>query len=242
MKNSGEQGSNAGTPLGALGGSSLGRVVVLLIAVVPALSSCRVGGDGGASSGQDGPRPTGISTRQAAPSGGTSESTVSSAEGEPSPSPESGSPFAIGSPAFAPGEPIPAQFSCEGENISPPLEWRAAPAGTVSFAMIADDPDAPGGTWVHWVLYDLPPDRHTLPAGIPTKDDLPGGGRQGANSAGRLGYTGPCPPSGIHRYFFKLYALDTALGLSAGASKAGLQEAMEGHVLGRAEIIGTYAR
>lgn len=167
---------------------------------------------------------------------------ASPSEREKSPSPTRESPFAIRSPAFPAGDPIPPQFSCEGENISPPLEWSEPPAGTAAFALIADDPDAPGGTWVHWVLFNLPLDRRGLPAAIPTDGDLSDGGLQGSNSAGRTGYTGPCPPSGTHHYFFKLYALDTELGLPAGASKAELQEAMAGHVLDQAETLGTYSR
>jgi Raf kinase inhibitor-like YbhB/YbcL family protein len=242
MKDCGRQAYDPSLASGVARRSPLGWLAVVLIAVAPALSGCSVGGQSGATTGQEGPAPALNPTRQSAPLAGTPESTHSPAEGETAASLESGSPYGIGSPAFAPGEPIPAQFSCDGENISPPLEWGDAPSGTASFALIADDPDAPGGTWVHWVLFNLPPDQHSLPAGIPTEGVLAGGGLQGANSAGRLGYTGPCPPSGIHRYFFKLYALDTELALTAGASKAELLGAMEGHVLAQAEIIGTYAR
>jgi hypothetical protein len=151
-------------------------------------------------------------------------------------------PFELTSSAFAPGEPIPRRYTCDGEDISPPLGWGEPPAGTQSFALMCDDPDAPAGTWVHWVLYDLPAGARGLPEAVPPDAELADGGRHGENSWGRLGYGGPCPPSGTHRYFFRLYALDTALGLGAGASKEQLLQAMEGHVLAQAELMGTYTR
>jgi len=163
----------------------------------------------------------------------------------PSPSPEEGGPemtMELTSTAFAQGEPIPRKYTCDGEDISPPLRWSDPPQGTQSFALIADDPDAPMGTWVHWVLYNLPAEARTLPEGIPAQAELPGGGQHGQNSWRRLDYGGPCPPSGTHRYFFKLYALDTALDLDPGASKEQLLKAMEGHILAHAELMGTYAR
>jgi Raf kinase inhibitor-like YbhB/YbcL family protein len=149
--------------------------------------------------------------------------------------------FELTSAAFAAGEPIPPKYTCDGDDVSPPLEWSEPPAGTQSFALICDDPDAPVGTWVHWVLYDLPAETRTLPEAVPSDADLPSGGRNGENSWRRLGYGGPCPPSGTHRYFFKLYALDTALDLAAGASKKELLGAMEGHVLAQAELMGVYS-
>jgi hypothetical protein len=142
----------------------------------------------------------------------------------------------ITSPAFAEGEPIPAKFSCDGEDISPELVWSGIPEGTASLALIMDDPDAPMGTWVHWVLFNLPPGSAGLPEGAA------GLGEDGNNSWKRTGYGGPCPPGGTHRYFFKLYALDTTLDLEPGATKKALEKAMEGHILAQAELMGTYSR
>ena len=150
--------------------------------------------------------------------------------------------FELTSSAFAAGESIPPRYTCDGDDVSPLLEWTDPPAGTQSLALICDDPDAPVGTWVHWVLYDLPAETRTLPEAVPADADLPGGGRNGENSWRRLGYGGPCPPSGTHRYFFKLYALDTVLGLDAGAGKKQVLKAMEGHVLAQVELMGTYSR
>jgi Raf kinase inhibitor-like YbhB/YbcL family protein len=151
-------------------------------------------------------------------------------------------PFELTSPVFAPGESIPTRYTCDGDDISPPLAWTDPPAGTQSLALICDDPDAPVGTWVHWVLYNLPPDARSLPEAVPSDADLPRGGRHGENSWRRLGYGGPCPPSGTHRYFFKLYALDTVLDLDAGVDKKQVLRAMEGHVLAEAELMGVYSR
>jgi Raf kinase inhibitor-like YbhB/YbcL family protein len=151
--------------------------------------------------------------------------------------------FELTSAAFGPGEAIPRKYTCDGEDISPPLEWGDPPPGTQSFVFIFDDPDAPVGTWVHWVLYNLPAETRALPEAVPADADLADGGWHGENSWRRLGYGGPCPPSGTHRYFFKLYALDTVLDdLDAGASKKELLKAMEGHVLAEAELMGTYSR
>ena len=151
-------------------------------------------------------------------------------------------PFELTSSAFAPGEPIPRKYTCDGEDISPPLRWGDPPQDTQSFALIADDPDAPMGTFVHWVLYNLLAEARALLEAVPTDAELPDGSRHGQNSWQRLGYGGPCPPSGTHRYFFKLYALDTVLDLAAGASKEQLLQAMEGHILAQAELMGVYTR
>ena len=151
-------------------------------------------------------------------------------------------PFELTSAAFTPGEPIPPKYSCDGEDISPPLQWSEPPPGTQSLALIADDPDAPMGTWVHWVLYNLPAETQALPEAIPADADLSAAGRHGQNSWRRLGYGGPCPPSGTHRYFFKLYALDTTLDLAAGASKKQILQLMAGHILAQAEMMGVYSR
>ena len=151
-------------------------------------------------------------------------------------------PFSLTSTTFAEGEPIPRKYTCDGDDISPPLEWSDPPEGVQSFALIADDPDAPTGTWVHWVLYDLPAETRTLPEAVPPDADRPDGSRHGRSGFRRLGYGGPCPPSGTHRYSFKIYALDTVLGLAAGADKEQLLQAMEGHVLAQAELMGVYSR
>ena len=154
--------------------------------------------------------------------------------------------FALTSTAFTAGGSIPAAHTCEGKDIAPPLAWSGAPAGTKSFALIVDDPDAPDPkapkmTWVHWVLYDIPPGTSTLAAAVTSKT-LPAGAREGKNDWKRAGYGGPCPPIGRHRYFFKLYALDASLGDLKGPDKAALERAMSGHILARAELIGTYEK
>jgi Raf kinase inhibitor-like YbhB/YbcL family protein len=143
------------------------------------------------------------------------------------------------SSAFEDGNPIPAQYTCQGKNISPPLAWSSPPAGTKSFALILDDPDAPRGTWVHWVVYNLPADTIGLPEAVKADSVLPGNALQGRNDYKRNDYSGPCPPSGTHRYYFKIYALDTALDLKAGATKDDVLRAMEGHVLAHGQLMGT---
>jgi hypothetical protein len=148
----------------------------------------------------------------------------------------------ITSTAFANEGMIPRRFTCDGENISPPLSWKGMPEGTKSLALIADDPDAPRKTWVHWVVYNLPAESGGLPENVPPEKTLAGGGRQGTSDFGRIGYGGPCPPSGTHRYFFKLYALDAELGLAPGATKEELLQAMAGHVLAEAQLMGRYRR
>lgn len=146
------------------------------------------------------------------------------------------------SSAFGYGQSIPVRYTCDGQDISPPLEWTDPPPGTQSFALIMDDPDAPVGVWDHWVLFNIPPETRSLPEGVPPDPDLAQGGRHGRNSWKRLGYGGPCPPGGTHRYFFRLYALDTVLNLSSGATKKDVLRAMEGHILAQAELMGTYRR
>ncbi len=138
---------------------------------------------------------------------------------------------------------IPKKFTCDGSDVSPPLAWSGAPPGTRSFALIVDDPDAPVGTWVHWVLYDLPANTKELAEGVPKQEQLSNGARQGRNDFRKIGYGGPCPPPGKpHRYFFKLYALDKKLDLKAGASKAEAESAMKGHILAQAELMGRFGR
>jgi hypothetical protein len=146
------------------------------------------------------------------------------------------------STVFSHGQPIPSLYTCEGKDISPPLAWSEPPSGTNSFALISDDPDAPMGTWVHWVAWNIPSSSRGLPEVVATDAQLNDGTRQGTTDFGRTGYGGPCPPSGTHRYFFKLYALDAALDLKPGATKAQLEAAMSGHVLAQAELIGTYKK
>jgi Raf kinase inhibitor-like YbhB/YbcL family protein len=147
------------------------------------------------------------------------------------------------SPDFTPGGNIPKQFTCEGANISPVLKWNDPPAAAQSFVMIADDPDAPVGTWVHWVIFDLPANLRSLPQSVPKNEQLADGSRQGRNDFGEIGYGGPCPPPGKpHRYFFKLYALDAKLNLTAGAAKKDVERAMQGHILAEGEYIGRFSR
>lgn len=157
----------------------------------------------------------------------------------------------LSSPAFSANGLIPPIYTCDfhqgsgarsHQDISPALNWDDPPAGTQSFALICDDPDAPGKTWVHWVVYDLPATSRELPESVPPTATLANGGVHGVNDFGNLGYGGPCPPSGTHRYFFKLYALDQKLGLKPGATKGELLTAMEGHILAVAELMGRYAR
>ena len=150
--------------------------------------------------------------------------------------------LAIRSDAFDEGGAIPTPYSCDGDDVSPPLSWSGVPEGTETFALIMDDPDAPGGTFVHWVAYDLPASVTGLSRDVPPQTVLPPGGVHGENSWGRLGYGGPCPPDGTHRYVFKLYALDGSLGLGSGATKREVLDAMEGRVLEEARLVGEYTR
>lgn len=155
-------------------------------------------------------------------------------------------PLIITSPSFIQGRAIPARHTCDGQNVSPPLAWTGVPAGAKSLALIVDDPDAPDPaapkmTWVHWVLYNIPPDAKALAEGVATKD-LPAGTLQGINDWRSTGYGGPCPPVGKHRYFFKLYALDTVLPDLRHPAKAALEKAMQGHVLAHFELVGLYQR
>ena len=143
----------------------------------------------------------------------------------------------ISSPAFRHNEHIPSKFTCDDADVSPQLLIGNVPAGTKSFALIVDDPDAPRGTWVHWVVWNISPDTKEIREG-----SVPAGAHQGMNDFRKLDYGGPCPPSGTHHYFFKLYALDTTLGLAAKATKATLEQAMQGHILAQAELIGLYKR
>jgi Raf kinase inhibitor-like YbhB/YbcL family protein len=143
--------------------------------------------------------------------------------------------------SFRGGE-IPKKFTCDGADASPQLSWSEPPAGTRSLALIVVDPDAAMGSFVHWVLYDLPAEKHQLPEGVPTQEQLPDGSRQGRNDFDKIGYAGPCPPAGSHHYVFTLYALDSKLNLPAGATRKQVEDALKNHVLARGEMIGQYRR
>jgi Raf kinase inhibitor-like YbhB/YbcL family protein len=151
------------------------------------------------------------------------------------------------SPAFADGAAIPKDYTCDGKDVSPPLAWSGAPGAARSLALICEDPDAPSGTWTHWVIFNIPAAAQGLKEGIPAAEQVdvaPGGNaaRQGKNDFGKVGYGGPCPPGGTHRYFFRIYALDTQPDLGAGATKARLVDAMKGHLLAEGRLMGTYSR
>lgn len=160
------------------------------------------------------------------------------------PAPQEGAmTLSISSAAFKDGSRIPARFTGDGADISPPLVWGEPPQQTQSFALIVDDPNAPGGVFTHWVLFDLPPDTRQLDEGIPSQQQLRSGAQQGRNDFGKIGYGGPFPPHGpAHHYRFTLYALDASLGLKSGASKSQVLAAMKGHILAQGLLIGTYQR
>jgi Raf kinase inhibitor-like YbhB/YbcL family protein len=168
------------------------------------------------------------------------EPTSPPAETEAPPEPtEVSVPFELTSVIIAHEQPIPTKHSCDGEDTSPPLDWRGSPTGTQSFALIMDDPDAPGGTWDHWIVFNIPAEIRNLPEAVSAGEI---GATFGKNSWGRGDYGGPCPPGGTHRYFFKLYALDTTLSLDESAGKEQVLAAMEGHILAETELMGTYSR
>jgi Raf kinase inhibitor-like YbhB/YbcL family protein len=148
----------------------------------------------------------------------------------------------IKSPAFEEGAFIPRKYTCDGMNVSPPLEWSLVPEVTKAFALICDDPDASMRTWVHWVLYNIPGDQNRISEDIPPMEVLENGAMHGKNDFRRTGYGGPCPPRGTHRYFYKIYALDEVLDLDPGISKKALLKAMEGHVLAEGQLVGRYKR
>lgn len=152
-------------------------------------------------------------------------------------------PLSLTSSAFQDGQSIPVRFTCSGDDTSPALDWKGVPSQARSLALIVDDPDAPAGTWVHWVIFNIPIAASGLPESVPARKELADGSRQGLNDFRKVGYGGPCPPPGnAHRYFFKLYALDLWLDLAAGATKAGLERAMSGHVLAETRLIGSFKR
>jgi Raf kinase inhibitor-like YbhB/YbcL family protein len=148
----------------------------------------------------------------------------------------------ITSPAFQNEGMIPSKYTCDGQDVSPALEWTGVPENTTGLVLIADDPDAPMGTWVHWVLFNIPPTVTGLPEGAGAETIFSDGTQSGTSSFKRLGYGGPCPPSGTHRYYFKVYALDAKLDLASGASKQDVVRAMKGHVLAQGELMGRYKR
>ncbi|MEJ2715804.1 MAG: YbhB/YbcL family Raf kinase inhibitor-like protein [Deltaproteobacteria bacterium] len=150
--------------------------------------------------------------------------------------------LAVTSPAFENGGMIPRKYTCDGNNISPALRWSGIPRGTKSIAVITDDPDAPRGTFVHWVIFNIPGDVTGAPEGVPRSRSFTNGATQGRTSFRRVGYGGPCPPSGTHRYYFKVYALDTKLNLDSSADKRKLLKSMEGHVLAAGQLMGRYRR
>jgi Raf kinase inhibitor-like YbhB/YbcL family protein len=156
--------------------------------------------------------------------------------------PKTGTDLGLMSSAFAAGQAIPRMYTCDGGDHSPPLQWAGPPAGTASLALVVEDPDAPGGTFTHWLIYALPATARSLAESVPVAPAGPDGSRQGQNGFGKPGYGGPCPPSGTHHYYFRLYALDTALSLPAAATVDRLRTAMSGHVLARGEWMGTYSR
>jgi Raf kinase inhibitor-like YbhB/YbcL family protein len=150
--------------------------------------------------------------------------------------------FRLTSPAFSSNALIPPEFTCDGINHSPPMSWEAPPPETQSLVLLMEDPDAPNGTFVHWVIYDLPPDLRGLPKAIPAQPFLSQGGIQGKNDFGQYGYGGPCPPSGIHQYWFRLYAVDKLLDLPPGVAYPAVQTALKDHILAGAELMGRYDR
>lgn len=148
----------------------------------------------------------------------------------------------IESSVFKEGNSIPEKYTCDGNDVSPVLSFMGIPQNTVSLALICDDPDAPAGTWVHWVLFNIPPNTKGLTEAVPSEKVLANGAKQGTNDFRNIGYGGPCPPSGTHRYYFKLYALDRMLDLEAGATKWQLVQAMKGHIISEAQLMGRYKR
>jgi Raf kinase inhibitor-like YbhB/YbcL family protein len=169
---------------------------------------------------------------------------ISSCSSTQTPTPEADMSLDLKSDAFVNGQSIPAKYSCIGRNVSPALSWGDPPTGTQSFALIVDDPDAPMGTWVHWVLFNIPADQRSLAEDLPVtgKNVDPNAIYFGKNSSGNTRYDGPCPPSGTHRYYFKLYALDILVDLMPGATKEELLKVMQGHILAQGELMGTFSK
>jgi Raf kinase inhibitor-like YbhB/YbcL family protein len=174
---------------------------------------------------------------------GSIDGSTVAAQANPSAGGPSSMTLVLKSSAFEPGAEIPKKHTCDAADVSPALEWSGLPPRTVSFALVTDDPDAPNGTWVHWVMWNLPTSAHDLREGVPRRDPLDEGTRQGRNSFGKIGYNGPCPPRGKpHRYFFRLYALDEKLDLAPGSSNVVLQQAIKDHIIVEADYKGIYKR
>jgi Raf kinase inhibitor-like YbhB/YbcL family protein len=148
----------------------------------------------------------------------------------------------VKSTVFGEGNPIPKRYTCDDLNVSPPLEMSGVPESAKSLAVICEDPDAPSGVWTHWVIFNIPPESKTLPEGVEMHELFEDGSKQGLNDSGRVGYSGPCPPGGTHRYYFRVYALDSKLDLPPRISKQELLNAMEGHVLDKGQLMGLYSR
>lgn len=206
-------------------------IFMSLIMVTLALSACTSVGDHPTATMPV--EPTAVGTAQTLPSRSAATQTLLIKETE----------MKLSTSAFTDGQPIPTRYTCSGENISPTLAIEGVPTGAKSLVLIMDDPDAPSGTWVHWVLYNIPPTVTDLPERLASDAQLSGIGSQGPTSFGRPGYGGSCPPAGkAHRYFFKLYALDLEPTLKAGLDKGSLLKQMEGHILAEAQVMGTYQR
>ena len=171
-----------------------------------------------------------------------SDSQQSKNSATPSPTNASIGTIVITSPAFKDGQMIPQKYSCDGENVSPPLEWNGVPGGTKELALIVDDPDAPGKTWVHWVVYDLPPETTSLPENMTAKVEPAKLPKQGMNDFKKTAYGGPCPPSATHRYYFKVYALNDRTSFASPATKDDLLKSIEGHILAQGQLMGRYQR
>jgi Raf kinase inhibitor-like YbhB/YbcL family protein len=226
-----------------MGLSRLLTLSSLLLLVALLLSAIACGGGDEATPGPTATvAPTSPPATQTTPAADTTPEATAEPTASVTPTPTDEAVFDLSSSVFEPGEALHSRYSCDGDNISPPLLWANAPEGTQSYALIMDDPDAPGGTFVHWVLFNIPAEADSLGENITHEYVLTNSSRQGVNSWGSLGYGGPCPPDGTHRYIFTLYAVDTLLDLDPGATKQQLLEAVEGHVLADAELVGTYTR
>ncbi len=201
-------------------------VFLLIVAVAALIIACSSGNSGNqTASNRDSSRAATVSNSSSSKEGKTVMS------------------IQLTSSAFAEGQAIPQKYTCQGDDVSPPLQWSNVPQGAKSLALVCDDPDAPAGTWVHWVVFNIPATVTELSEAVPATETLANGAQQGRNDFNRIGYGGPCPPPGnAHRYFFKLYALDSELSLSSGAKKADVERAMQGHILAQGQLIGTYKR
>lgn len=220
-------------------GSVAFSVILFVVACSPAAAPTAAPGALTAAPSQTPPAPTfQAATNAPQPAAATPTTPVAtSAPAAPAPTTAGGATLTVTSTAFSDGSKIPQKYTCSGASVSPPLQWTGAPEGTASFALIVDDPDAPSGTFTHWVDFNIPGNQTEIAEGAQNV------GKAGQNSARRNGYTGPCPPSGTHHYIFKLYALDiSSLNLSEGATKAQVTEAMQGHILAQGQLTGLYSK